>query len=164
MSGISVNNGRLERDRSVGIYPLALSTVGLLPAAAQVSSFAFVDVNVLPMDRERVLKSQTIVVRDGSIVAFGPKQDVAVPEDATRIEGAGRLYVMPGLADMHIHLRREGKAWLPLYLAAGVTTVLNMGGTKNHLAWRRRVIEGNLVGPTIYSTGPQIGKFKGLYA
>ena len=69
---------------------------------------------------------------------------------------------MPGLADMHIHLRREGKAWLPLYLAAGVTTVLNMGGTKNHLAWRQRVIEGNLVGPTIYSAGPQIGKYKPL--
>lgn len=102
-----------------GLAFLALSSVGLFPAAAQASSFAFVDVNVLPMDRERVLKSQTIVVRDGSIVAFGPKEDVAVPEGATQIEGAGRLYVMPGLADMHIHLRREGKAWLPLFLAAG---------------------------------------------
>ena len=32
MSGISVNNGRMERDRSVGIYPLAgLRTGGLDP-------------------------------------------------------------------------------------------------------------------------------------
>jgi len=32
---------------------------------------------------------------------------------------------MPGMADMHTHVDR--KEMLPLFLAAGVTTVLNMG-------------------------------------
>lgn len=32
---------------------------------------AFVDVNVIPMDKERVLRHQTVIVRDGVIVKVG---------------------------------------------------------------------------------------------
>ena len=35
---------------------------------------AFVHVNVVPMDRERVLRDQTVVVQGERITAFGPSQ------------------------------------------------------------------------------------------
>ena len=79
----------------------------LLPAAAafaeDVSSHAtaFVHVNVVPMDRERVLRDQTVIVEGDRIVAIG--RDVAVPASAAVIDGKGTAYLSPGLADMHTH-------------------------------------------------------------
>lgn len=87
---------------------------------------AFVDVNVVPMDRERVLARQTVLVRGEIIEAVGPAAQIAVPAGARRVEGRGELWLLPGLADMHTHLDNGEDA--ALYLSAGVTTVLQMGG------------------------------------
>src|SRR5689334_13814641 len=64
---------------------------------------AFVGVNVVPMDRERILENQTVLVRDGRIQKIGAANKVKIPADALRIEGQGK-YLMPGLTDMHVHL------------------------------------------------------------
>jgi imidazolonepropionase-like amidohydrolase len=53
---------------------------------------------------------------------------------------------------MHVHLEDIGD--LPRYVAAGVTTVRNMRGGPQHLEWRSRVLNGMLLGPTIYTSGP----------
>lgn len=112
---------------------------------------AFVDVNVVPLDSERVLDRQTVVVRGGSIVAIGPAATVPVPAHAHVLDGRGK-YLMPGLADMHTHLVREED--MLLYVARGVTTVRNMWGAPVHVAWRERIARGSLVGPTIVTAGP----------
>ena len=96
-----------------------------LPAAAlsaEEGTIAFVDVNVVPLDRERILGRQTVVVRAGSIVAIGPSAEVRLPARARVVDGRGK-YLMPGLADMHAHLVR--KEDMLLYVARGVTTVRN---------------------------------------
>ena len=72
----------------------------VLPAR---STVAFVDVNVVPMDSERLLAHQTVVVSGERIVALGPVESTRVPAGAVRVEGQGR-YLMPGLVDMHLHL------------------------------------------------------------
>ena len=146
---------------ALGALPL-FASLAQDAGAADGAGFAFVDVNVVPMDRETVLPSHTVLVRDGAIVALGPAGTIDIPADAVRIEGGGRAYLMPGLADMHVHLRRSGRSWLPLFLANGVTTVLNMGGTPNHLAWRQEVADGVIDGPTIYTAGPHIGRYRPL--
>ena len=63
---------------------------------------AFVNVNVVPMDSERILDGQTVIVRDGRIIEIGAAESVKIPEGATRIDGQGK-YLMPGLVDMHVH-------------------------------------------------------------
>jgi hypothetical protein len=112
---------------------------------------AFVGVDVIPMDRERVLHDQTVVVRDGKIEAMGPEEDVAVPPDAVVARGK---CLMPGLADMHVHVWSEDD--FTLLIANGVTTVRNMFGSPTQLAWRKRIDAGELVGPTIITAGPII--------
>ena len=141
-----------------GITCLALSIASCAPAPspaaaplADEGTLAFVDVNVVPLDTERVLGGQTVVVRGGTIVAVGPSAEVTVPAHARRLDGRGK-YLMPGLADMHTHLVREED--LSLYVARGVTTVRNMWGAPVHLAWRERIARGTLVGPTIFTAGP----------
>ena len=64
---------------------------------------AFVDVNVIPMDEERVLENQTVIVHDGVIEKIGNSSEVDVPDSALVIDGHGK-YLMPGLVDMHVHI------------------------------------------------------------
>lgn len=122
---------------------------------------AFVDVHVIPMDRETVLEHQTVIVRDGRIVAVGPPDRTQPPAGATVVEGRGR-YLMPGLAEMHGHIPgpqdpEYAENVLFLYLAGGVTTVRGMAGHPYHLELRDRVARGDLLGPTIYAAGPGFG-------
>lgn len=104
---------------------LSATTLAATPAASS-GITAFVDVNVVPMDRERTLLRQTVIVRGDVIETIGPASQVAVPEGAVRVEGRGEAWLLPGLADMHTHLGSAEDA--ALYLAGGVTTVLQMGG------------------------------------
>ena len=117
---------------------------------------AFVNVNVVPMDEERVLGGQTVIVRDGLIAALGPAEQVKVPTGALRIDGRGK-YLMPGLADMHVHFEvfneQANAAMLRLFVTNGVTTVLNLFGTPNHLKLREQIKRGEIFGPTIYTSG-----------
>jgi Amidohydrolase family len=105
----------------VGVWPL-LARADDSPARIT----AFVHVNVVPMDRERVLADQTVIVEGDKIVAMGSR--VAVPTRAQVIDGHKTAYLSPGLADMHTH--SETRNDLAVYLANGVTTVLHMGGAR----------------------------------
>src|SRR5260221_13256836 len=79
---------------------------------------------VIPMDTERVLPHQTVLVRSGKITDVGPTSSVHLPPGTVVIDGRDK-FLMPSMADMHTHVDR--KEMLPLFLPAGVTTVLNMG-------------------------------------
>ena len=124
---------------------------------------AFVDVNVVPMDSERLLAHQTVVVRGAHIVALGPVDATPVPSGATRVEGRGR-YLMPGLADMHLHLvpgtgQPEDPAGqvLALLLANGVTSARALGGPKDTSRLvRDRVARGEVLGPTLRVAAPSL--------
>jgi hypothetical protein len=111
---------------------------------------AFVHVNVVPMDRERVLTDQTVMVEGDKIVAIG--SDLPVPSGAHVIDGQGAAYLSPGLADMHTH--SESKDDLAVYLTAGVTTVLHMGGA--HSGFVDNIVpavnRGAIPGPHVYTS------------
>src|SRR5258708_2232774 len=114
---------------------------------------AFVHVNVVPMDTETVLPNQTVVVRQGRITAVGPTAVTPITPGAKVIDGRGR-YLMPGLADMHVHLEgRSGFGDAPLFLAYGITTVLNLRGRPEVLVWKRAIEEGRLLAPNLYTSG-----------
>ncbi len=120
---------------------------------------AFVNVNVVPMDRERVIENQTVIVRDGRIAEIGSAGKIKVPDGATRIDGTGK-YLMPGLAEMHGHIpppnapKAYTEAVLYLYVANGITTVRGMLGAPNQLELRDKANRGEIVSPTLYLAGP----------
>jgi tetratricopeptide (TPR) repeat protein len=132
---------------------LILTPAGHTHAQDADTSFAIVGVNVIPMDDERVLENQTIVVSDGVIQSVSDTAATTLPADLRQIEGNGR-YLMPGLADLHIHLRHEDE--LVNYLAWGVTTVMHLGGSgetgRQQLAFREEIRNGSRLGPNIYTT------------
>jgi cytosine/adenosine deaminase-related metal-dependent hydrolase len=98
-----------------------IAAAWLFSASAHAQSVvAFVDVNVVTLEDERVLPRRTVLVRDGRIAAMGAADSLAVPEEALRVAGGG-AYLMPGLADMHVH--PVDPILHPIYLGYGVTTV-----------------------------------------
>jgi imidazolonepropionase-like amidohydrolase len=130
------------------------------------NAVAFVHASVVPMDGERVLADQTVVVVDGRIAAVGPSSRVAVPRGAVRIDARGR-FLMPALSDMHVHV--EGESWNALfspeakaaakdtpfedflfpYVANGVTTVQVLSGTHELLPVRGRIARGDMLAPRL---------------
>src|SRR5690554_2083672 len=127
------------------------------PVQPDPDAIAFVGVNVVPMDSERVLEGHTVVVQDGRITSV-TADDSQVPEGARRIDGEGR-WLMPGLAEMHGHVPGPdnpdyAENVLFLYVSNGVTTVRNMAGHASHLALRDRIGAGDLIGPTLFAASP----------
>lgn len=118
----------------------------------------FVDFNVVPMDEDRVLRNQIVVVRGSFIERIGRVGLVEPPSGALRIEGDGTRYLMPGLTDAHVHLRDDYEEWLPLFIANGVTTVFNLEGDESHLELRDRIWGDEQPGPTVYTAGPYVGE------
>jgi imidazolonepropionase-like amidohydrolase len=124
---------------------------------------AFTNVNVIPMDRERVLASQTVVVKNGLIAEIGDTKKVKLPRDVVRIDGTGK-YLVPGLVDMHTHLLSDSDEFpdsiapheLRVMVANGVTTVRFMIGTPELLALRGRSANSEIEAPTIFVASPHL--------
>jgi len=117
-------------------------------------ALVFVGVAVVSMYQPDVETGQTVVVEGDRITYAGPASGATIPRDARRIDGRGR-YLMPGLADMHVHLHFADE--LGVYLAHGITTVRNMRGGPEHLAWREEVRSGRRPGPNVLTSGPTLG-------
>ena len=80
------------------------------------------------MDKERIAPHRTVLVDDGAIAAIGPAPSVHIPKPAQRIDGRSK-FLMPGLAEMHVHLKSLTFGELnSLFLANGITTVLSTTG------------------------------------
>ncbi len=102
------------------------------------------------MDAERVLRDQVVLVSGDRIAAVGPAEEVAIPPRAGIVDAQG-AYVLPGLVDMHVHIRR---AELAAYVENGVTSVRNMWGYASLPPVIADVAAGRRLGPTIYSASP----------
>lgn len=145
-----------------GVMMLAATATAPTTSAAQPPSavVAIVGVNVIPMDRNVVLRRQTVIVERGVITQVANASAIRVPRGATTVDGAGK-YLVPGLADVHVHLAGPmplQQALLKLFVANGVTTVLNMRGAPEHLALRADVAASRVFGPTVYTVGPYVNE------
>jgi imidazolonepropionase-like amidohydrolase len=120
----------------------------------------FNSVNVIPMDIEKVIENQTVVIRNGIIQSIGDPKKVKYKKNALVIEGQGR-YLMPGLAEMHAHVPpiddiEPMKDVLLLFAAHGITTIRGMLGHPRHLELRKMVNSGEITAPKFYTSGPSL--------
>jgi hypothetical protein len=147
-------------DRLGDIEQLSDPARGLIPLPDRVEAeraMVIIDVTVAPMtDDLALLPHQTVVISEGHITALGDIGQVAIPENAIRVDGRD-LFLGPGMSEMHLHIDHGGiisaqEAGL-LMIANGVTTALNMGDGFNidvpGLGERFR--SGELIGPSFYA-------------
>ena len=148
--------------KAIGMVFLILLTIhpASVSLAQSSETIAFVNVNVIPMDIERVLESQTVVVQEGRIVEIGPANEISIPPGAQVIEGNGG-YLIPGLTDTHFHIL-DNLDSLNLAIANGITTLRDpnadyVGTGQDILEARDQIAANERVGPTIWAAKSIIG-------
>ncbi len=146
-----------------GLFIALIFSFAGMAASISAQTIAFTNVNVIPMDRERVLANQTVVIKNGLIAEIDDAKNVKLSKGAVRIDGTGK-YLIPGLVDMHTHLLSDSDEYpdaigpheLRVMVANGVTTVRFMIGTPELLALRSRSANGELEAPTIFVASPHL--------
>ena len=114
-------------------------------------SLALVGATLVDATGAPAVPNATVVVGNGRIVAAGPTASTPVPPGARRIDVAGKT-IIPGLWDSHAHLHQI--EWIPTYIAAGVTSVRDMGSEWPLLvAMRSAIRSGKLTGPNLFFAG-----------
>jgi len=139
---------------------LVLAIVAFVCANVSVAdTTAFVNVNVVPMSAEGVIAAQTVIVKNGVIGAVGAVDETRIPEDARAVDGTDR-FLMPGLGEMHAHVPDAASPNLErdfdLFVANGVTTIRGMLGKPSHLGLRRQLMDGEVFGPRLVTSGPSL--------
>jgi hypothetical protein len=125
-----------------------------IPAGVN-TSVVFKNVNVIPMDSERILEGQTVIIEDHRIAGIGTSGEMDIPYDALVVNGEGK-FLIPGLCDMHMHTFGSENDLL-VYLANGVTTIRILGADPPAvLEWRNQIRAGMRVGPSVWVWWPQI--------
>jgi len=137
---------------------LALMALCVSPASVA-DTIAFINVNVIPMSSETVQMGRTVIVENGVITLIGSVDEVRIPDEALAVDGTDR-FLMPGLAEMHAHVPDIGsselKRYFALFVANGVTTVRGMLGRNSHLRLRQQLLDGEVFGPRLITSGPSL--------
>lgn len=136
-----------------------LALIFIISLSIMAQTIAFTNVNVIPMDKEQVLRNQTVLIKDGVVAEIGSK--VKLQKNTQIIDGKGK-FLIPGLTDMHAHLLSDEKLpdalapdELKIMVANGVTTIRLMIGTPEHLVLRKQSANQEIIAPTIYAASPQ---------
>ncbi len=79
----------------------SMLALNLAMSAAFANQVLIENVTVLSPEREQALPSQQVLIRDGRIVAMGPK--LSVQGGVERVNGRGK-FLTPGLMDSHVHV------------------------------------------------------------
>jgi imidazolonepropionase-like amidohydrolase len=129
--------------------------------SAQDAAIAITNVTVLPLDGERTLRDQTVVVQGGRIRSVAPAAGANVPAGATRIDGRGK-FLMPGLAEMHAHVppgnptEEQLAEIMFLYIANGITTIRGMLGAPYQIQLKETLASGRMLGPRFFHAAPSL--------
>jgi hypothetical protein len=106
---------------------LDLAALGKLSASARMApaqKLAIVGATLEDSTGVPAVKDSVILIENGVITAAGPRSSIKIPKGTTTLDATGK-FAIPGLWDMHAHY--EQVEWGPIYLAAGVTSVRDVG-------------------------------------
>lgn len=116
---------------------------------------AFTNANVFDSETGKTLAGVTVVVKGDHIAAVGPTSTMRLPPGAEIVDARGKT-LMPGLWDMHVHIQPDDGL---MHIAAGVTSVRDMGNdTDALLALKRKIESGDEIGPRIIMAGFMDGR------
>ena len=123
---------------------------------------AIENVNLIDLETGQIDLS-TIYLKDGRLAHIENTVEKSSSKATATIDGSGK-YALPGFWDNHVHFRggdsliAANKNFLNLFIANGITTVRDAGGdlTSSVMKWQKAITNNELVGPTIFTSGPKI--------
>jgi len=131
-------------------WPLEIPVPNMRPGQLVLKNVTLVDVEMGVL-RER----QDILIKDGRIISVGTE----VSDEEGLVLDANGKFAIPGMFDMHAHSFKMSPVLThPLFIAAGVTAVRDMGGclgvddpwvacAEDKRTWDKAVQDGRLIGP-----------------
>jgi hypothetical protein len=129
----------------------ALDEISKGISGSHATTLALVGATLIDGTGHPALADAAIVIKNGRIASVGPRAQINIPENATVVDEHGKT-ILPGLWDMHAHF--EQVEWGPIYLAAGVTTVRDVGNELEFItAVRDAVADGRGLGPRLLMAG-----------
>lgn len=125
------------------------------------------------------VRDAVVLVEGKKVEATGTRETISIPEGAERIDHSNQV-VVPGLVDAHLHLNGTRTFSSPYdrltksvqlstaratsdlrdLLDAGFTSVRDMGSSAG-LDLATAVVEGEIPGPRIYTSGPNFSQTAG---
>ena len=155
-------------------FSLAAAAGAAEPAGAP--TLALVGGRIIDGYEGRPIEDGVVLIAGNRIAAVGTRSQITVPPGTPTIDTRG-MSVMPGMADMHVHLMILGhgdyERWDTTYrsrfraeimpaaarqlLASGVTFARELGGPlEDLLDVKRRIEAGEIPGPRLFIAGPFI--------
>jgi imidazolonepropionase-like amidohydrolase/Tol biopolymer transport system component len=134
-------------------------TIGLkLKSDVPTGLTALTGARIITMKGDEVIENATILIENNKIVSIG--KDLPIPQNTRVIDVTGKT-IMPGIIDVHAHLRTSPDGITPqndwsylANLAFGVTTAHDPSSNTEMVFSQSEMIKaGRLVGPRLYSTG-----------
>ncbi len=119
----------------------------------------FKNVNIVSMENDKVLLNQNIAILNGKIMVIENAKKSKLKAKKT-IDLKGK-YIMPSLADAHVHLpetEEELQRMFDLNLINGVTKLRSMRGDWKHKEWQNKYNTINSFYPKIYLSAPPISR------
>lgn len=117
----------------------------------------FKNVNIVSMENDKVLENQNIAILKGKIVVIENSKNSKLKAEKT-IDLQGK-YIMPSLADAHVHLpatEEELQKMFDLNLINGVTKLRSMRGDWKHKEWQNKYNTTDSFCPKLYLSAPPI--------
>ena len=119
----------------------------------------FKNVNIVSMENDKVLLNQNIAILNGKIMVIeNAKKSKQKAKKTIDLKGK---YIMPSLADAHVHLpetEEELQRMFDLNLINGVTKLRSMRGDWKHKEWQNKYNIINAIYPKIYLSAPPISR------
>lgn len=117
--------------------------------------------NVITMQDGLPLTDRVVCISKNRITYIGPDKQSGELQTNAQIVNANGGYLMPGMAEMHVHLPQpeEQKKFFTLSLMGGVTTIRSMRGKPQHLDLKKPL--GYPI-PHMYLGAPIITRFTPL--
>jgi len=143
---------------------------------SRASDLALIDAKIYPSPTDPPIENGSILIRDGHILAVGPRPMIKIPRDATVIDCKG-LVVTAGFWNSHVHILTPGLLHVHdsrateldeqldmLFNRWGFTTVFDISSVlDNTLALRRRIESNELRGPHVLTVGEPIWTIEPVY-
>ena len=131
--------------------------------AGQSAPLVFTHVTIIDATGQPALPDRNVVVVGDRIQAIGISGKVRAPRRARIVNAAGK-FMIPGLWDMHVHLRGgqdlipDNESSLTMFVANGIVGMRDMGGdlSPTVFKWRAEIANGTRLGPRIMTAGRKI--------
>ena len=142
----------LRRSALICLPVLSVIAIAAVTLSAQPQVLALTAVNVVDVVAGRIVPDTTVVVTGDTITSVTQH---GIPPGGARVVDGRDKFLIPGLWDMHAHIEGNERAWLPLYVANGVTGIRDMGADLDFiLEIREATASGRTLGPRIIAAGP----------